>query len=246
MYQEMTQSTEKPTEMPPTTAPGDIPMAPHVTGNVTETGRPVLRLPHPVSGPIEPPPARPGQGVIPSGRSGVASRPIRRLTPSRSRMAATAASRQQRAVPASWSVVHVLDRMEEAYEVLSRLPMNTRPRAFSNSMPAYAYERSDRVAQVETGELERLMKLQNRVRFGVRADQVERMEEALAWCMQYLGDSAEVARAVQLGALWAAMRLDAGKRLKKMKINGRMFNRRKVHGLKVIATELIRRQVQVR
>jgi hypothetical protein len=147
--------------------------------------------------------------------------------------------------PDRWTVVHVLDRLEEAFETLSRLPMNTRPRGYSNSMPVYAYDRSDLIAQVETGELERMMRLQNRVRFSPTSAEISRTEESLCWCLEHLGDSPEIARAVQLGALWAAMRQDANRRLKAMKINRRAFNRRKIHGLQLIAIALIRNGVRV-
>jgi hypothetical protein len=33
-----------------------------------------------------------------------------------------------RTVPERWSLLHVMDRMEEAFRVLSRLPLPTRPR----------------------------------------------------------------------------------------------------------------------
>jgi hypothetical protein len=139
-----------------------------------------------------------------------------------------------------------MDRLEEAFEVLSWIPMATRPRGHATAWPAYAYERSDLIAQVETGELDRMMRLQNRVRLTPGADQIARMEESLRWCMQYLGDAPEVARAVQLGALWAAMRLDYKRRCKALKINRRAFVRRRMHGLKVIALALVKHQVAVR
>lgn len=155
-------------------------------------------------------------------------------------------ARGRRQLPETWTVVHVLDRLEEAFEVLLRLPMNTRPRGHGNSMPRYAYDRADLVAQVETGELERMMRVQNRVRLGVTADQIERMDEALAWPMQFLGDMPEVARALQLATMWAARRLDVGKACKALGINKRGFLRQKMHGLNVVTLALRSRQVQVR
>jgi hypothetical protein len=58
-----------------------------------------------------------------------------------------------RRVPGRWSFVYVMERMEEAFRTLSRLPMATRPRGYVNSMPFYVYDRGDLNAQLETYEL---------------------------------------------------------------------------------------------
>jgi len=201
--------------------------------------RGTLRLPRDIAGPIEAPPVLPGQGgAIPSGRSAVAAREAKGPPTPAARPAGVP-------LPASWTVVHVMDRMDEAFEVLRLIPMATRPRGFANSMPTYAYERSDLIAQVETGELERMMRLQNRVRLSPSAAEISRMGAALAWPMLYLKDFPEVSRAVLLSSLWAATGQDAGRRLRALKINRRAFNRRKVHGLGLIAMALIRDKVSL-
>ncbi len=41
---------------------------------------------------------------------------------------------RNRSVPDRWSFLHVMERMEEGFRVLSRLPMPTRPRGYINSM----------------------------------------------------------------------------------------------------------------
>lgn len=157
-----------------------------------------------------------------------------------------AAAPKGRRVPDKWTPVHVLDRLEEAYETLGRLPMNTRPKGYKSLMPAYAYDHGDLVGQAETGELERLARTRNNYRLrGATAAEVARMEEALGWAAAYLADMPEVARAVQLGALWAALRVDAGKALRKRGINARTFNRRKIHGMNVIAAALAQAKVPV-
>jgi hypothetical protein len=211
------------------------------SGNSKPTSdRQKLRLPHVPSGPIMPPPIQPGQGsVLPPGRSAVAPQHID------SAPTAPAPRRGGNPLPVSWTIVMVLDRLEEAFEVLARLPMTVKPRGFANSMPKYAYDRSDLIAQIETGELDRLMRQQNQVRFNATSAEVTRMEAALYWPMLYLRDNPEVAMAVQLGALWAASRQNAKARLKALKINGRAFNRRKMHGLLIIATALVKARVPV-
>jgi hypothetical protein len=66
-------------------------------------------------------------------------------------------------VPSRWTVVHVMDRMEEGFRTLSRIPMAIRPRGYMNSMPQYVYDRGDLNAQLETHELERMANIKNRV-----------------------------------------------------------------------------------
>jgi hypothetical protein len=44
-----------------------------------------------------------------------------------------------RAVPERWSFLHVMERMEEGFRILARLPMPTRPKGYINSMPIYLY-----------------------------------------------------------------------------------------------------------
>ncbi len=56
----------------------------------------------------------------------------------------------------------VMDRMEEAFRMLSRLPIHTRPKGYINSMPVYLYDRADLNSQLETHELERLARMCNR------------------------------------------------------------------------------------
>jgi hypothetical protein len=154
--------------------------------------------------------------------------------------------RRKAGLPAVWNQLQVIDRLEEAYEILARLPMTTRPKGHGNAMPAYVHDFSDMVAQGETGELERMARTRNdyRVR-GATSAEIARMESALHWPSKYLADMPEVARAVQLGALWAAMKVDARRRLKARGINPKIFGRRKMHGLNVITLGLIRDKVPV-
>jgi hypothetical protein len=153
-----------------------------------------------------------------------------------------------RAVPERWSLVYVMERMEEAFRVLARLPLPTRPRGYINSMPIYLYDRGDLNAQLETHELERLAKLRNRVRIPPSPAEIARMEEALRWPSLFLAGNEfhYLARTVNLGALWAAFDVDVGRALKRLRIPPRVFQARKLHGLNVIATELVRRRVAVR
>lgn len=153
-----------------------------------------------------------------------------------------------RRVPECWSFFHVMDRMEEGFRVLSRLPLPTRPRGYINSMPIYLYDQGDLNSQLETHELERMTRMRNRVRIPPSPAEIARMEEALHWPTAYLSGAEfhHLARAVNLGALWAAFDADVNERLKRLKITRRTFNARKLQGLRIIARELVRRRVPVR
>ena len=153
-----------------------------------------------------------------------------------------------RRIPERWSFIHVMERMEEAFRILARLPMATRPRGYINSMPFYLYDRADLNSQLETYELERMAKIRNRVRIPPSPAEVARMEEALHWPTAYLCglEFQHVARAVNLGSLWAAFDADVDAGLKRIKLTRRTFNARKLQGLRIIARELIRCRVPVR
>ena len=153
-----------------------------------------------------------------------------------------------RRLPERWTFVHVMDRLEEAFRTLRRLPIATRPRGYVNSMPFYVYDRADLNAQLETYELERLARRRNRVRIPPSPSDIARMEEALRWPALFLSgpEFHHVARAVNLGCLWAAADTDIARALRRLKLAPRTFNARKLQGLRIIARELIRRRVPVR
>jgi hypothetical protein len=153
-----------------------------------------------------------------------------------------------RRVPDRWSVPHVMDRLEEGFRTLSRVPMAVRPRGYVNSMPMYVHDRADLNSQLETHELERMANIRNRVRIPPTPAEVGRMEEALHWPAAFLSgpEYHHVARAVNLGSLWAAFDADVQKGLKRIKTTGRTFNARKLQGFRIIAQELIRRRTPVR
>jgi|GEM_PF-695178 len=152
-----------------------------------------------------------------------------------------------RTVPQRWSLVHVMDRMEEAFRILSRLPLPTRPKGYVNSMPIYLYDRGDLNSQLETYELERMANVRNRVRLPPSPAEIARMEQALHWPAAYLSgpEFHHVARAVNLDALWAAFDTDVDRALQRIKVTRRTFNARKLQGLKIIAIALLRHGVPV-
>ena len=153
-----------------------------------------------------------------------------------------------RDVPERWTFLFVMERMEEGFRILSRLPLPTRPKGYVNSMPIYLYDQGDLNSQLETYELDRLARTRNRVRILPSPAEIARMEEALYWPSAFLSSQefSHLARAVNLGALWAAFEIDIGKALKRIKLTRRTFNARRLHGLRIIEHELIRRRVPVR
>ncbi len=92
-----------------------------------------------------------------------------------------------------------------------------------------------------------MAKIRNRVRLPPSPAEIARMEQALGWPAAYLSAAEfhHVARAVNLGSLWAAFDVDVAKALKRLKIPRRTFNARKLQGLRIITIELIRRRVPV-
>ena len=153
-----------------------------------------------------------------------------------------------RRIPERWSLIHVMDRMEEAFRTLGRLPIPTRPRGYINSMPIYLYDRGDLNSQLETHELERMAQLRNRVRIPPSPAEIARMEESLHWPTAYLSgvEYHHIARAVNLGSLWAAIEADIDRCLRRLKVTRRTFNARKIQGLRIITRELIRARAPVR
>jgi hypothetical protein len=91
--------------------------------------------------------------------------------------------------PRDWSWSHIIERMEEAFRTLRRLPAPTGPRGYRNSMPRHDYDRGDLNGQQETYELERMAKLRNRVRLHPPPDEITRMEEAMWWPTKYIKES---------------------------------------------------------
>ena len=153
-----------------------------------------------------------------------------------------------RRLPSTWSFLHVMERMEEGFRVLGRLPMATRPRGYINSMPIYRHDRGDLNSQLETYELERMAKQRNRVRIPPSPAEIDRMEEALRWPAVFLAGNEfhHLARAVNLGCLWAAVDADVERGLRRIKVTRRTFNARKLQGLRIIARELVRRRAPIR
>ena len=155
---------------------------------------------------------------------------------------------KSREVPVTWTQIHVLDRLEEAYEVLAALPARTRPKQYGNAMPTVVQEKLPLIVEFEldtAGELEHMHDDRNRVRLAPTAAQVTRMDQALRWPFEHLSDEPELARAISLRALWAAMRVDIRKRCERQGLHHETFNVQWQAGLGIITGRLIARRVPV-
>lgn len=153
--------------------------------------------------------------------------------------------RREREVPTQWTVIHVLDRIEESVEVRAMMPASTRPKEFGAAWPAYTYDRFDLNSQMETAELEKTLADRNKVRLSPTAAQVTRAEQAERWPFEFLSDRPELARAIGLRAYWSVMKVDIKKRCATRGIVHAEFNAQWQEALSVIARNLIARKVPV-
>jgi hypothetical protein len=150
-------------------------------------------------------------------------------------------------VPEGWTQIHVLDRMEEAYGVLASQPGGGKARS-SSVWPAMAAQQLsilDQIELMETGELEQRQQDQNRVRLAPTSLQISLMEQALAWPFQFLHDRPELAKAIQLRTMWAAMGADIRKRGERAGLHHDIFNSNWQQALAIITGALIARKVPV-
>jgi len=150
-------------------------------------------------------------------------------------------------VPERWTQIHVLDRLEDAYRVLAMQP-GTKGRTSSTVWPATAVEKMailDMIELMGTGELEQRAEEKNRVRLQPTSLQISQMEQALAWPFQFLADWPELAKAIQLRSMWAAMGVDIRKRCERRGIAHDEFNRQWQAALSIITGALTARKVPV-
>jgi hypothetical protein len=153
-----------------------------------------------------------------------------------------------REVPSSWTQIHVLDRLEEAFEIMAMMPAATRPKAYGSAWPSVMQEKIPLVILAEmsaSGELETQQEEQNRTRPQPSSAQISRMEQALRWPFEYLSDDSRMAKAIQLRAMWAAMGADIRKRCERRGMNHDWFNADWQKALAVITARLIARKVPV-
>jgi hypothetical protein len=139
-----------------------------------------------------------------------------------------------------------LDRLEEAFLVLSALPAKTRPQAYGNAMPTPVQEKisfKDLLDMANAGES--FEEARNRVRIAPTTAQITRMEQALRWPFEHLADKPDLARAVSLRSFWAATRADIRKRCERHGLHHPTFNMQWQAGVSIVTRELVARRVTV-
>lgn len=94
-------------------------------------------------------------------------------------------------IPSKWTDTYVLDRMIEAARVCRALPMrNLFPDEGAGFWPRYPYEWKDLLAQEENVDLDPLP-----ARYRPSAEEISKMNEAIAWPLRYLFERPQHARA---------------------------------------------------
>lgn len=103
-------------------------------------------------------------------------------------------------VPTQWTPEHVQNRLIEAFRLVRRNP-RVGPRVNANGWPEYLREFSDLTDMIEDEDLAELRKK-------ITASEASRMNEALAWPMQYLEGKPLAADALMTWAYAIAIKRD--------------------------------------
>ena len=92
-------------------------------------------------------------------------------------------------LPSEWTPDHVMVRMVQAFETLSRMKMRIGPAGYGSGWPSYVHEWADLVAQEEAEEADRRRrKYQSRdIVLPPDSHSVSLMEEAFQWPVRFLG-----------------------------------------------------------
>lgn len=156
-----------------------------------------LKLPDPVQQPdltaeAEAPAIAPREGLIPGT--------FKVMDPARLRGGLLDAD----PLPPRWTARRVGERLIEAMDVLQRMPMTLWPKGYGAMWPAYRHEAGELAHQAGAGTL---AIGRNVIARTATADEVDRMNEALEWPLQYLAQC----NAWSLRALngWAMEAIDA-------------------------------------
>jgi hypothetical protein len=141
-----------------------------------------------------------------------------------------------------WTEDLVEARIEEAFKVLGRLAVGaTGPREFGNAMPAPLRSMADLVAQAGNKSLRNSMRRLFSDKGPPGGDEVRRMNESLAWAMQYLRDEdPDLAMFLNLGGLWRAWGAKVTRKCAEIGVHRQVFYRDRKMAVRKIVEGLIR------
>jgi len=150
-------------------------------------------------------------------------------------------------IPPHWDGPHVGKRLAEAMRTLVHLSIGGAPRGFANAWPEYAVEWTDALAQASADEIQQQQEAaaKNWTRIIPSAEEITHMEQAIVWPARYLGEFPQLLRAVGTVAVCKARYQNIAAASRKLRIPQRLARRWNNQGLDMVATGLIRNQVQI-
>jgi hypothetical protein len=138
--------------------------------------------------------------------------------------------------PESWTAEYVGIRMIEAFTTLRAMPMRIWPAKVRTCMPESRMEMDDLVARKSLHSILEPPRVEV-----ASSEQMIRMEEAIAWPMQFLRGLEDefLSRAVVCGALWRATGTSISKKCRRHGVSRTTFYDRMHAGHTIIAINLI-------
>jgi hypothetical protein len=127
------------------------------------------------------------------------------------------------------------------------MPKVLGPRVFGNSMPRYAYDWSDLLAQEEADQEQKDLahRDQNRTRLRPSSIEIMRMEQSISWPARYLAQFPQLVRTVQAVAVAKMRDRDVEDAARKLRLPGRVVRRWHGEGCDLIAKGLVRDKIRV-
>lgn len=150
-------------------------------------------------------------------------------------------------IPEKWDGPHAGKRLVEAFATLAQIPWHWGPAGYGRPWPEYSHDVADLNCQQQGDHW--LLKLRteqrNRVRLPPSANEITRMETAIAWPLRYLAADPYVSMVVLLVAADKARGLDMRDIAERVRMQPATLRRRNGSGLDLIAGGLRREGVSV-
>jgi hypothetical protein len=150
-------------------------------------------------------------------------------------------------IPPQWDGPHVGKRLAEALRTLTHLSIGGAPRGFANAWPEYAVEWIDEIAQAGADKTQQAQDAaaKNWTKIIPSAEEITRMEQAIAWPARYVGDLPQLLRAVGAVAIAKARHQNVAAAARKLRVPRRLARRWHNEGCELIAAGLARDEVLV-